>query len=98
MIFKHSKSKNSSKIEILNFFTLNWPHFAYLYHPHKYLVVVKWCRTTRTIMICNMEHIQSAKVEKIDQDFIFKNRRKMTKSGSLVNQCEGKTKKNAKNR
>ena len=41
-----------------------------------------------------MEHIQSAKVEKIDQDFIFKNRRKMTKSGSLVNQCEGKKNKN----
>ena len=41
-----------------------------------------------------MEHIQSAKFEKIDQDFIFKNRREMTKSGSLVNQCESKKNEN----
>ena len=41
-----------------------------------------------------MKHIQSVKVKKIDQDFIFKNRGKMTKSGSLVNQCEGKKIKN----
>ena len=41
-----------------------------------------------------MKHIQSAKVEKIDKDFIFKNRRKMTKSGSLVTHCEGKKIKN----
>ena len=31
-----------------------------------------------------MKHIQSAKVEKIDKNFIFKNHRKMTKSGSRV--------------
>ena len=41
-----------------------------------------------------MKHIPSAKVEKIDKDFIFKNRRKMTKSGSLVTHCEGKKIKN----
>ena len=44
-----------------------------------------------------MEHIQSAKVEKIDQDFIFKNRRKMTKSGSLVTTVKEKKLKIAKN-
>ena len=45
-------------------------------------------------MICNMKHIQSAKVEKIDKDLIFKNHRKMTKSGSLVTTVKGKKIKN----
>ena len=40
-----------------------------------------------------MKHIQSAKVEKINKDFIFKNRRKMTKAGSLVTTVKEKNQK-----
>ena len=44
-----------------------------------------------------MKHIQPAKVEKINEDFIFKIRQKMTKCGSLVTHCVGKKIKIAKN-
>ena len=43
-----------------------------------------------------MKHIQPAKVEKINEDFIFKIRQKMTKSGSLVTHCVGKKLKSLK--
>ena len=42
----------------------------------------KWFIAISTIIICNIRHIQSAKVEKIDKIFIFENRQKMTKSGT----------------
>ena len=81
-IFKHSKSRKLSKIKILDFFLQNQPHFAYLRHPHRWLVVVKWLKAISTIIICNINHIQPAKVEKIDKVIIFENWRKMTKSGT----------------
>ena len=39
--YSSTQNKNWSKIEILNFFTHNWPHFAYSCHPDRKLVVVK---------------------------------------------------------
>ena len=54
---------------------------------------VKWFIAISTIIICNIRHIQSAKVEKIDKIFIFENQQKMTKSGSLVTTVKEKNQK-----
>ena len=46
----------------------------------------KWSSTFSTIRIGNIKHIWPTKVEKIDEDFIFKYCQKMTKSGTQCTQ------------